>query len=187
MEIDISVNKEIIKKYQYSIIVAGATFIGAIILIVVISQLYTKSKQVTAEANAKTVVLDQLKEKKTILDNLKNREAELKESSRKLAVALPEDKDIGRLFIQLNGLITETGGNVQGLANGTTTQSEISENLTKYTFTIPTNFSDYQTLKTFFVKSKQALRLINISALSISSPNGGPVDASITVNAYSRK
>jgi hypothetical protein len=188
---DIEFDKEKIKKYYYALAVGGATFVGAIILLIVINQMFAQSKKLTAEAVVKTQKLTQLQAKKAILDNLSSKETELKANALALSSALPEDKDIGRLFIQMNGVITDAGGSIKGIAGGspsdTATSSTIGNTLKKYSFTLPVNLANYDAVKSLLAKAKQALRLMDVTSISMSSPDGGTMDANITINTYSRK
>lgn len=190
---DIEFDKEKIKKYYYALTVGGATFVGVIVLSLIISQMFTQSRKLTDEAIAKSAKLTQLQDKKKILDKLSSRETELKKSADTLAAALPDDKDIGRLFIQLNGVIVDAGGSIKGIAGGSvaeaaqTSSSDVGTNLKRYSFTLPVNLKSYEAVKGLLTKTKQALRLMDVTSVSMSSPDGGTMDANITINTYSRK
>ncbi len=189
---ELGFDKDEIKKYYYAIAVGAGIFVGIIILSFVLSGLYKQSKKLTDEMNEKTNYLTQLQDRKKILDDLSSREDELKKDAAALSSALPDSKDIGRLFIQLNGLITDSGGSVKGIAgggtgdSGTGTSTTITSSLRKYSFTLPVNLQNYEAVKSLLTKTKKVIRLMDVSSISMSSPDGGKMDATVTINTYSR-
>ena len=186
---ELEIDKQKIKKYNYAIILGSITFFGSVIALVIVSQMIGQARKIKSEVDQKTAVYKQLSDKKDILDSLSSRETELKKNAETLATALPEDKDVGRLFIQLTGLVSESGGSIRGITAGSAEASvtDVGSTLNKYSLTLPITFNNYESVKTFFDKTDNALRLMSISSISLSSENGGTTNANITINTYSRK
>ncbi|MEI6266826.1 MAG: hypothetical protein WCP14_02975 [bacterium] len=192
---DIEFDKEIFNHYKYAIITGlAAFFIFIFTVFIIIIPLYQTASAKAKEAEAALVLLKETQEKEAVLNNLKSQGDELKKTSELLATALPISNDVGPLFIQLSALIVQNGGKVKGIAGAagnelvatTTEQITSMVNLNKYTYVLPIEFSSYSKLKTFIDDAKQALRLIEISSITISSSDKEKINATITVVTYTR-
>ncbi|MDD5693547.1 MAG: hypothetical protein WC437_02895 [Patescibacteria group bacterium] len=186
-------NKSLLNnKYTYSVGLGAATFLIAILAIfLIISPFYAKAKKLTTEAKVKKQELNYLTEKKSKLEDLKNREDELKQNAELVRSALPENKDVGRLFIQLDELARSNKGVIKsvaeaGMANATVTTETNFPGVQKNTYSVPIEFNNYFDYKAFIVKSENALRLLNIDEVSIKAKDTGEISASLTTSAYSR-
>ncbi len=181
------------KKNNYSILlIAGTIVIGLLIIGLVVYPLYNSAASATKEANQKSTELTDLKNKKNVLDGLKDKETELQKSAALVSSALPEGKDVGSLFIQVNALATQNNGEVHsimgsGPANASTQTVATGFNgIQKYTYSVPVAFNNYISLKSFIQNSKSALRLLNIDDISISATDTGSLDVNLDITTYAR-
>ncbi len=184
-----------VKKYNYAIMLstAGAIF-SILIIFFAIKPLYQKNILLSSESKEKKIRYDNLITKKSNLAALKNKEAELRGMAEKVRSALPEAKEIGRLFIQLDSLVSESGGNIQSVSE---TNSEIVSAQTatasafagidKYSYGMPLSFPSYFSFKNFLINSESALRILNIDSMDVSASDDGAINATLIVNTFVRK
>jgi len=183
-------------KYFFSTAVFAATGIAAFILFfVVISPFFSKAQELTDEAKAKQDELSYLEDKKVKLEALKSREEDLKKDAELVRNALPEQKDVGRLFIQLDNMAKTSGGNLNAvtessgaLAAATTTDTvgSPSVGIQKITYTLPIDFKDYFGFKDFINKAESALRILAVEDFSLNASGTGGVSATINAATYVR-
>jgi Tfp pilus assembly protein PilO len=182
------------KKNNYAIfLTVGTVLVSLLIIGIVIYPLYNTAASTTKDANQKSTELNDLKNKKKVLDSLKDKESDLKKSADLVSAALPQGKDIGGLFIQVDALAKQSGGkvtSVTGTGATTTTGSQATSTgfngIQKYSYTVPVSFSDYASFKSFIQNSKTALRLLNIDDISISASEAGSIDAVFNITTYAR-
>jgi len=182
------------KKYNYALIVGAVTFFGTLLLLgFVIYPLYGLASTVTKEYDQKNQELTDLKNKKVVLDKLKNEESTLRKQADTVASALPESKDVGRLFIQIDALAKNSNGTIKSVtgSNGTVTTATKSAGtgftgIQKYTYTVPVSFKSYTDMKNFISQSKNALRLLNIDNVGITAGDTGSMDVNMTITTYAR-
>ena len=180
------------KKNNYAIILIAVTIVvGLLIAGFGIYPLYKSAATVTKQADQKAVELKGLKARKTILDGLKDKEDELRKNAELVASALPEGRDVGGLFIQVNGLAARTGGTVRSVSGGSTTAGTQAAGtgfagIQKYNYSVPASFSSYFAFKDFVAASKSALRLLNINDITISSSKTGGLDVMLNITTYAR-
>jgi len=181
------------KKNNLSILlITGTILVGILVSAIVILPLYNSASSVTKEADQKTTELASLKSKKSVLDGLKDQEAQLKKSAGLVTSALPTDSDVGGLFIQVDALASQSGGKVLSItgasAAATTTATKTGfSGIQKYTYSVPVSFPNYFALKDFINGSKSALRLLNIDDIGISASDTGSIQAIMNITAYTRK
>ncbi len=177
------------KKNNYAIILFASTIvIGLLITGFAVYPLYKSAANTTKQANQKTSELNELKSRKKILDGLKDKEAELKVNADLVSSALPNGNDVGGLFIQVNALATQNGGEVRsitGSASGTAVPTGFT-GIQKYTYNVPVSFDNYFSLKSFIQSSKTALRLLNIDDVSVSAQETGSMDVVMNITTYAR-
>ncbi len=179
-------------KYAYAVGLGAATFLIAIFaFLVIISPFYSKAKKLTAEAKTKKQELTYLTDKKSKLEELKNKEDELKQKAELVRNALPEDKDVGRLFIQLDELARSNKGLIKsvseaGAANMAVTTETGVAGVQKNVYSVPIEFNKYEDYKTFITKAENALRLINVDSVSIKAKDTGELSVTLDTTAYSR-
>lgn len=191
-------NKLTRNKYFYSTAVFAVTAVAVVILFfVVINPFFTKAQELTTEAKAKQTELKKLEDKKVKLEALKSREDELKKDAETVRNALPEQKDVGRLFIEFDNMAKASGGSIRSIteaAGGTagteptaTTVGSASSGLQKISYTIPVDFTDYFGFKDFVTKAETALRIIGVNDFSVNvGETGGGISASLNTTTYVR-
>lgn len=182
-------NKKLDNKYSYALIVGVSTFVGVLVLIfAIIKPLYIKSSELRAEQKTKEAKLAMLKEKKSKLEELKDREDELIKDSKKVESALPTNDEAGRLFIQLDAITNKSGGLIKSVnqSSNLTTSNVGSTGIKKISFNSSSDFSTYFGFKDFVEKSEDALRIVEIAGLNLSSSETGSISATIIANTYAR-
>lgn len=181
------------KKNNFAIILAAATVsIGLLVVFFGIYPLYKSASAVTKEVNQKSDELKGLKNRKAILDGLKDREDELNKSAELVASALPDSRDVGGLFIQVNALAAKTGGKVSSMSgssspSGATATDTGFSGIEKYTYGVPITFTSYLSFKEFVASSKNALRLLNIDDVMISANEASGLSVTMNLTTYTRK
>jgi len=184
-------------KYNYAIMLGVAGFIGVVLIsLFIIKPLYNNSAKLKLEASAKDARYQSLEKKKSSLSALKVKEAELKAQASVVADALPADKEVGKLFIQLDELVAQSSGTLQSVTeiegsldySGQTTSTETGlDSIQKYTYALPVLLPDYTSFKKFISKSESALRLFSIKSIDISAGDTGNINATVTANTFTRK
>lgn len=180
------------EKYKYALIVGVSTLIGALVLLfLVISPLYSKVTTTGDELDQAKQELTALENKKSKLDELKDRESELVAEAAKVSDALPTAEEVGRLFIQLDALATTSGGVLESVDKVTATTAIDSTDLTASGITtssydLKLTFPSYYNLKNFISSSESALRLVSIDSFDISADETGILQVNLTINSYTR-
>jgi Tfp pilus assembly protein PilO len=184
---------KILKTYKYSLSLGAITLVGAIAIgFLVISPLYKKTQSSATELAAKEVQYEELVVKKTKLDGLKDKEAELKKQAALVSDALPKDEEVGRMFIQLDALAKASNGSLKSVSKttanvSTDTSADLSSaGITKTVYSLPLTLPTYFDLKSFIANADSALRLISINDLNISASDTGSITVNLTANAYTR-
>lgn len=176
------------KEYQYLAIAVGVGILATLLLTFVgLVPSYKGMKKTTADLKAAEAKRDNLVERLNNLKNLKEKEAELKEQNAKVLAALPEDKDISRLFVEFEGIGNASGLSVKQVTEGGTaaTAADASAAIIPVTYQITASTVDYLSLKNALSKFEQALRILTISSFDASA-SGNTVNVNFTVNAYKR-
>ena len=181
------------KKNNYAIIlIAGTVVVGLLVAGLGVYPLYQTAAATTKQADQKSAELKALQDPKAILDGMKNKEEELQKSAELVASALPEQKDVGGLFIQVNALADKNGGTVHSMsgsgvvaANAQTTNTGFS-GIQKYAYSVPISFGNYSSFKSFISESKNALRLLNITDVALSANETGSIEAVLNITTYAR-
>jgi len=183
--------------YSYIIWVSlGTVVVVLLIAFLVIKPSISKAKTTNLELTARKTELQALEDKKSKLDTLKDKEEELKADAETVKNALPENKDAGRLFIQIDKLAKENGGTVKSVNEGSNTGSADQtgvastatglEGVQKLTYSAPIDFNSYFNFKDFITKSETALRLVNIDNFSIKSNETGLLATNLNFTTYVR-
>ncbi len=184
-------------KYIYATTM-GIILVLAVILLslFVIKPLYGSAKKVTTDVKDKQEELQKLEEKKVKLEGLKDREEELKAQSEKISDALPQTKDVGRLFIQINDTATGSSGSVKSVNEGSggvdvaaspaPTEQQAVGSIQRTTYSVPIDFGTYFDWKNFVGKVETALRLVSIGDFSVRASEAGAINSNITITTYTR-
>lgn len=178
------------KKYLYFLTVISLTVLSVLLLFfLAIRPLYNSNKSFSAELKSKKENLTYLEDKKSKLDGLKSREAELNEDAKKVAAALPTEKDAGRIFIQFDQIANSVGakltsvseagsGSSAGSATATTT-TNVGAGLTKISYSAPITLPGYSNFIDILNRAEGALRIFKIDNINLSADQSG---ANMTTN-----
>lgn len=170
-----------LERYSWFLgVIAGSVILAMLIIAFVIIPSFKAIKKVETEIKAKNNDLFVLNEKLEKLKELKTREDELKKKEAIVNRAIPTKKEVGELFIQLEGIINETGGSNDGIAEGQGTsdansaaQAESAEisaaDVAASSYGYQVSFPDYKNFKKFLERSENALRFISLNNFSVSS------------------
>lgn len=181
-----------LKTYSYALILGFSTIVGAVIIyFLVVSPLYASTQKSGVELETKEAKYTELTNKKNKLNELKDKEEELKKQAAVVSNALPKEEEIGRLFIQLDGLAKSSNGTLKSVtksAGSTTTDTtELSTaGINKTIYSLPLDLPTYFDLKTFIADSGAALRLFSINDFNITASDAGALTVNLTANSYTR-
>lgn len=177
------------EKYKYPIIAIGGSVILALVIIfAIIRPMWGSTSNVLAELKTKKVTLVNLTEKLENLKKLKNKEAELKEKNAKVLAALPDDKDVARLFVQVEGVAAAGGMSVKQAGEGgaDTISNNAGAIIKPVSYQVSATAPNYDSIKNTLLKFEQALRLLSISNLEVTKGGGSDLSASFTITTYVR-
>lgn len=191
MEIKIDKNKQM----YAGLLVAGTLLLTILLSLLVVKPIYQANKKVSEEIKLKKSKLDGLENKLGKLKELKKEEALLLKEKERVLAALPEDKDVPRLFVQFEKMATSTGASVASAAGGqelssagsaAQVPSNISPNILKeHTYDLKVTTSTYESLKNIVGNAEDALRLVDIHNFSISKKESS-FDVSFNLKTFSR-
>lgn len=185
-----------IEKYYWIGGVIGVTLIIMILAVIfIISPSFKSISKVSKELKENKENLKVAEQKLEKLKELKVREDEIREQSLIVYRAIPTKKEVGDLFIQLNGIVLAAGG------NGTKTTGENSNNSTSSnagTVSITPNpqgvnsmiyksevtFPSYGNFKIMLDNSEKSLRFIHLDNFKIDSKDS--FKTTLTYKAYYR-
>jgi Tfp pilus assembly protein PilO len=181
------------------IVVGAAIFLGIFLILLIGLPLYNNLKQTNTELKSKKAVLEKLENNLTNLKNLDSRKTELEAKNEKVLSALPQDKDIPRLFIQLERIasaaglqintVSESGGALVAAPIGESTTSAQPNviQINPVYYQVTGSATNYAALKAALTKAEDGLRLISIDKLDIQSTEAGkPITVNFIVKTYSR-
>lgn len=177
-----------LKKNQINIlIIVGAILFSLIIVFVLAVPIWKKMQKTNQELKQERIRLEKLEEKLTNLKNLKDKEDELKEKNEKVLAALPKDKDVSRLFVQIENIATGSGLNVReaGETDQSATQDKGAGKLVPITYKLIASANNYGGIKSVLLKLEQALRLVSINEINISK-DGKAFELTSTFVTYIR-
>lgn len=127
--------------------------------------LWNGMQQKRAELKQKKVTLTALEVKLENLKQLASREEELKQKNAKVLAALPSDKDVSRLFVQLERVASENGLTVKRV-NETVTGTT-GGTINKLNYEVNAEGSSYLNFRSAVEKLNTALRLLSIDGIDI--------------------
>lgn len=182
-------------QYKYAaIVIAGSILLVLILGLTIGRTMWNSFSSTLEELNTKKEILAKLETKLENLEKLKDKEAELKEKNAKVLAALPEDKDVARLFVQFEGIASASGLNVKrasefgatsGSAPAAAAAQVQSEIVKPVTYTISSDMPSYDSLKNALAKFEQALRILSISSVDINKAAGSG-EVTFTATTYVR-
>lgn len=175
-------------QYKYAITVGFGSFVLALVLLFTVGRfLYTELTKTSDVLKEKRAVREKLEENLSTLEELKKNEDLIVKDTKKAIAALPSDKDIARLFVQLEALASENGSFIRSVSEGAYGTQSLNSNLIKsVTYGVSVEVNDYSSIKNLFSEMNKALRILNVSSVDISPTVGGKYDLNISINTYTR-
>lgn len=148
----------------------------------------TADKELAALTTDKVTLTDKLAQ----LQSLKEKEAELKEDAAIVTKALPTKKEVGDLFIQLDGIAAASGSVMKSVSGSD--EEMIAENtpvvaisgVKAANYSLEVAFSNYSGFKTFLAKSEKALRFITLENFNITGVEENSLTVNLKYKAYYR-
>lgn len=186
--------KSQLEKYKYPALVISGTIIAALLLgFFVTKPMWDNMQKTLSDLDAERNTLSALETKLENLKSLKSKEAELKEKNAKTLAALPEDKDVSRLFVQFENVATQNGLTVKQVSEGSgsgaapTTQDQTSPNavIVPVTYQLTGNGTGYDSVKNTLANFEKALRLVSVTSVDITS-NPGEFIVNLSITTYKR-
>src|SRR3989304_5627798 len=96
------------KHYTYIItVIAGTLLLSGLVGYFVVRPLLRSNSSYAKEVKENKDLLDALETKLETLKSLKSKERELLAEKERVLAALPEDKDVSRLFIQVEKIVSD--------------------------------------------------------------------------------
>jgi len=163
--------------YLYSMAILGGSFFLSLILILfVIKPLYVGNQKLSEELIVKKNKSEALAQNLQTLKQYKSKEKEVKERYHKVLAALPEKKDVARIFSQFEKMVSSTGASVKSV-NGSSASTAVAatpevntdqiQGLTVYTYTLDADTTTYESLKGVLTNTEIARRITEIDGFSI--------------------
>jgi hypothetical protein len=183
-------------KYYWTIGVVAVTLVILVLASVfAIAPSFKSINKTSQELKSRKEELKTAEEKLDKLKELKVKEDELREQSQVVYRAIPSKKEVGDIFIQLDGLIKEAGGvsdgasgsnSSSGSSAGTGDQSSSAApaGVSSLAYGVNATFPSYQSFKALLSNSERALRFVHLSSFKITSDGSFTVD--LTYTAYYR-
>lgn len=179
-------NQSVLDKLKYPAIVISGTVILVIVLAVALGQpawkSYTKSRD---ELKQKRAVQEKLEENLLALQDLKEKEEDLKKKNDQVIKALPTHKDVSRLFVEFERIATENGLNINGVQETTLGEQPAPGSVKPAVYNVKASTSGYPSTKEALKKIEGALRILSVSGINISG-TGGSLTVDLEVTTYLR-
>lgn len=177
------------EKYYWIAGVVTVTFIALVLAIVfVINPSFKSIKKTSQELKEQKEELKVVEQKLEKLKELKVKEAELKEQSDMVYRAIPTKKEVGDIFIQLSGLISDAGGSVSsvsgsdGSSSSSSTPQAAPSGINTLTYGVgEINLPSYQNFKALLTSSENTLRFVHLTNFKISGSDSFKVTPSYKV------
>jgi Tfp pilus assembly protein PilO len=181
------------EEYKYAALMIGGGILVAILLVSLIGiPIWKDMQKNTATAKARQDEYKMLSDKLENLKKLSEKEKELKEKNAKVLAALPEDKDVSRLFVQFENIATQSGLTVkqvsEGGAAGTATQAPASTttgDIIPVVYQVSATSKDYNSLKTALTNFEKALRIVSIDSFDVTNGESG-MNINFNITTYKR-
>lgn len=177
------------EEYKYAALMIGGGIIVSVLIGTLIGvPLWKDMQKNKATAQNKQNEYTLLSNKLETLKKLSEKEKELKEKNAKVLAALPVDKDVSRLFVQLENIANQNGLTIKQVSEGSGS-TPATENQTgaiiATTYQVSASASDYLSLENTLSAFEKALRIILIDSFDVSNSQGG-MNISFNITAYKR-
>jgi Tfp pilus assembly protein PilO len=180
-------DKGFVEQYKYAVLVGAGSLVIALVLIFMVgSPLWKSYKESSRVLTEKKAVLAKLEQKLEKLKNLKSQEADLKTKNEKVVSALPTDKDVSRLFVQFENIASQNKYTIDSVSEGGAASGTNSTEFVKpVSYTVTGNVTDYASFKGALLSLEKALRILNVSNISLNNLDDG-LSGTLTVSTYVR-
>jgi len=181
-----------INEYGYLVAVIGGAILIALILgFGILRPLYNSLTTTNKELKEKQAVLERLESNLENLKNLESTKEELIVKNEKVLSALPLDKDVPRLFVQLERIAAGVGLQVSSVSENGESASAPDTNeaaiVTPATYQVSGTATNYNALKQVLQKIETGLRIISVEKISVQgSGSDQSLSVSLIVKTYSR-
>lgn len=181
------------KHYKYAATVISGALLGSLVIIFLIFRpLLNANKSTALEVKDKKELLNALENKLNRLKELKVKEESLLVQRDRVLVALPEDKDVSRLFVQIENMITDAGASVESTNEGTAAVTAVAaapevkiSGINNYTYGVKFKTSTYESIKNIITNLETALRIASLDSISIDSSSNS-FSVNMNIKTYSR-
>lgn len=196
------VEKDMKRYYWIAGVVISTVLFSLIIIFALIMPSIESVKAVNRDLKVKKENLAMLEKKLAKLKELKVKEKELKDQEAIVNKSIPTKKEVGELFIQLEGIISDSGGETKGISEGANTTSSSSSgstaaastaaapvsitgvNFANYGYEV--TFESYDNFKRFLAISENSQRYIQLNSFQVTGNNDGKFVVSLNYKAYYR-
>ncbi len=202
------------EKYYWTLGVVVITLIAMFILILFIMvPLFKGIGKSGQDLKTNKQELSLLKDKLDKLRVLKDKESDLKDQENVVNGAIPDQKDVGGLFVQIDGMIAAANGSTTGIkeasanssassapaattASGAQSSAAVSGesatgssgiNLTSSDYSYDVTFPSYNDFKNFLSISENAHRFVYLNSFQVDTSQGDSFKVSLNYKAYYRQ
>lgn len=177
-----------INEYTYIVAVLTGSILITIILVFLIGKpLLSSIQESSKELEDKQIKVEKLTEKLENLKNLEYKKDELEEQNKTVLAALPNDKDVSRLFVQFESIFKTSGASISSVVeNNRGTQENTQSGIIRpVAYTVSGTVKDYPSLIKALNKMENALRILSVKSIDISGEINN-LSLTLTVNTYVR-
>lgn len=183
-----------VEQYQAALIIGVGALLTVVVLGVFVGRpLWNGMIKSQANLKEKNQILAQEDARLANLKNLSDKEQELKDKNQKVLAALPEGKDVSRLFVEFENIAKADGLSITGTNEGDSgqPQAQTASSAPKaliipVSYTITGDANGYGALKNVLAKFEQALRLVSVQKINIISGTTGVLNTNIELETYTR-
>ena len=168
-------NSQIIK-----VAILGLVFLGLLFFLTLPT--YSKVKSARTKLDQKEKELENTQNLVAVLDQLSSQFSNLVTDLEKVEVAIPQEKDLPRLLVEIPTLATQNGLIVRNINFG----KQIEKGDYKAIPIILDVKGSYLNLKSFFGAVEQNLRIFDVVSFSFGGSEGGQFDFSFTIHTYTQ-
>jgi Tfp pilus assembly protein PilO len=187
------------KQNRYTLaVVGGAIFISIFLGFLIGRPLYQNIARSSQELKEKQLTLKKLENKLVALKQLESKKEELEKKNALVIAAIPDDKDLSRLFYQLEAIATSTGVRIDSVNESApikavvTSSDNASRDTTQSTtlvspisYTVKGKSTSYSDIRRFLDSIEGSLRILSVNNIKINE-NQGTLTVELKINTYKR-
>lgn len=178
-----------VNEYTYiTAVIGGALLVAVVLGFAALRPLYNSLKSTNLELKEKKEILTKLEANLENLKNLESKKEELVAKNQKVLSALPTNKDVPRLFVQLERIATSSGLQVTSVSeSGESAPGTVTGLVTPVLYRISGTATDYVSLKQALKNIETGLRIISAEKIDVQGSSAGTnLTVSLLVKTYSR-